>query len=93
MLAQLAMLTVSAVSLGLILVHLRKIRKARASLEENLVCAERYLEHAVLLDRVLTDLCAKSCCDAHLPIWAAWAATMGHFEVELTVKAEREAPR
>jgi len=50
------------------------------------------LTHAILLDNMLNELCLSAFSNAHVPIWAAWAASMGHYEVKISTHAHRDVP-
>ena len=50
------------------------------------------LGHAVLLDNMLNELCLGAFSAAHVPIWAAWAASMGHYEVKISTHSHRNLP-
>ena len=43
----------------------------------------RALTRIRVLDVLLTHLCAQACLRDHEPVWLAWGAAMGSYEVQL----------
>ncbi len=50
------------------------------------VVVTRRLHRVMALDRLLSRLCLEVCQNQHLPVWRAWAGTMGDITIEVTGK-------